>query len=107
METFLHLDEITESGEPLEQHAFGLMQHSPYGGLRRQLGQGCLSQVESFILWKMSDVIKSLAADNTDWKPNVAVVIIDMLLRPTPSSAAEGNCCEAQLYLVKPWPLQG
>lgn len=38
-------------------------------------------EVESFALWDIRDVIASLVADNDDWKPNVAVVIIDMLVR--------------------------
>eukprot|EP00931_Biecheleriopsis_adriatica_P028448 TRINITY_DN16958_c0_g1_i2.p1 TRINITY_DN16958_c0_g1~~TRINITY_DN16958_c0_g1_i2.p1 ORF type:complete len:273 (+),score=49.21 TRINITY_DN16958_c0_g1_i2:451-1269(+) len=38
-------------------------------------------EVESFSLWKVEDVIESIAADNDDWKPNVALVIIDMLVR--------------------------
>eukprot|EP00933_Yihiella_yeosuensis_P018706 TRINITY_DN15271_c0_g1_i2.p1 TRINITY_DN15271_c0_g1~~TRINITY_DN15271_c0_g1_i2.p1 ORF type:complete len:217 (+),score=42.56 TRINITY_DN15271_c0_g1_i2:472-1122(+) len=38
-------------------------------------------EVESFALWEFKDVIKSLVSDNNDWKPNVALVIIDMLIR--------------------------
>lgn len=45
---------------------------------RPKAGDG---EVESFSLWRMKDVIKSLEESNEDWKPNVALVIIDMLLR--------------------------
>jgi len=38
-------------------------------------------EVDSFELWPIRDVIRSLVDDNDDWKPNVAVVIIDMLVR--------------------------
>lgn len=38
-------------------------------------------EVESFALWEMRDVIKSLVAESDEWKPNVALVIIDMLVR--------------------------
>jgi len=38
-------------------------------------------EVESFSLEKIRDVMDSLAADNNDWKPNVALVIIDMFIR--------------------------
>eukprot|EP00928_Gymnodinium_smaydae_P088418 TRINITY_DN72506_c0_g1_i1.p1 TRINITY_DN72506_c0_g1~~TRINITY_DN72506_c0_g1_i1.p1 ORF type:complete len:351 (-),score=36.58 TRINITY_DN72506_c0_g1_i1:81-1133(-) len=38
-------------------------------------------EVELFELWDIHDVIASLAANNDDWKPNVALVIIDMLVR--------------------------
>lgn len=38
-------------------------------------------EVESFELWDMPRVIENLASDNDDWKPNVALVIIDMLVR--------------------------
>jgi len=38
-------------------------------------------EVESFGLWTVPEVLDSLAADNDDWKPNVALVIIDLLVR--------------------------
>lgn len=39
-------------------------------------------EVESFELWELQQVINSMAdTKNEDWKPNVCVVIIDMLVR--------------------------
>eukprot|EP00746_Dinoflagellata_sp_MGD_P026070 gnl/MRDRNA2_/MRDRNA2_161450_c0_seq1.p1 gnl/MRDRNA2_/MRDRNA2_161450_c0~~gnl/MRDRNA2_/MRDRNA2_161450_c0_seq1.p1 ORF type:complete len:291 (+),score=60.49 gnl/MRDRNA2_/MRDRNA2_161450_c0_seq1:28-873(+) len=38
-------------------------------------------EVQNFALWDIPSVIESLAAENNDWKPNVALVIIDMLVR--------------------------
>eukprot|EP00927_Polykrikos_kofoidii_P017797 TRINITY_DN18142_c0_g1_i1.p1 TRINITY_DN18142_c0_g1~~TRINITY_DN18142_c0_g1_i1.p1 ORF type:complete len:368 (+),score=40.18 TRINITY_DN18142_c0_g1_i1:230-1333(+) len=38
-------------------------------------------EVESFELWSIPEVIDSLVGDNTAWKPNVALVIVDMLVR--------------------------
>jgi len=38
-------------------------------------------EVESFDLWDIEKVINSLASDSKEWKPNVALVIIDMLIR--------------------------
>lgn len=38
-------------------------------------------EVESFDLWDIERVIDSLASESDDWKPNVALVIIDMLMR--------------------------
>lgn len=38
-------------------------------------------EVDGFELWDMQRVIDSITADNDEWKPNVAVVIIDMLIR--------------------------
>jgi len=38
-------------------------------------------EVESFELWDLQRVIDSLASDTQEWKPNVALVIIDMLVR--------------------------
>lgn len=38
-------------------------------------------EVESFELWDMKRVVEALVADDEAWKPNVALVIIDMLVR--------------------------
>ena len=39
-------------------------------------------EVENFELWPIAQVIHSLAdLDDRRWKPNVAVVVIDMLIR--------------------------
>ncbi|CAK0817349.1 unnamed protein product [Prorocentrum cordatum] len=38
-------------------------------------------EVESFELWSIAKVIESIADVNDHWKPNVALVIIDMLVR--------------------------
>jgi len=38
-------------------------------------------EVESFELWDMNRVIESITGDSQEWKPNVALVIIDMFVR--------------------------
>lgn len=38
-------------------------------------------EVESFELWSIAEVIESIVDKNDHWKPNVALVIIDMLVR--------------------------
>jgi len=38
-------------------------------------------EVESFELWDIDQVIDSLMRSGSEWKPNVALVIIDMLVR--------------------------
>ncbi|CAE8621266.1 unnamed protein product [Polarella glacialis] len=55
-------------------------------------------EVESFDLWDMKDVVDSLIAENDDWKPNVALVIIDMLIRRghlAPEEAGYGRLARA------------
>jgi len=38
-------------------------------------------EVQAFELWDIDRVLQSLSVENDEWKPNVAVVIIDMLVR--------------------------
>mmetsp|Transcript_14024 Transcript_14024/g.41790 ORF Transcript_14024/g.41790 Transcript_14024/m.41790 type:complete len:316 (-) Transcript_14024:23-970(-) len=61
-------------------------------------------EVESFDLWKVEDVIEALVAEPPRWKPNVAVVTIDFLVRrgvlqpelpgylPLVASLRQGDC---------------
>ena len=61
-------------------------------------------EVESFDLWRVEDVIEALVAEPPRWKPNVAVVTIDFLVRrgvlkpelpgylPLVASLRQGDC---------------